>query len=269
MQDAEQGPQSQVLFSASPFFNALCSQGRRYITSRQRTSNNIPTPSSCLHHSTAPGPSARVRRAGAGPGPPRRIGTGEPAATGAGRRSRTVAGGDERHAGRRRGERNHPRRAPPEPPPGRRRGEWDHARRSRSGRTAGGGRVRIHWSGIGSGMGRLCDVADEDTGGRRDPARGRISRARQGAARRARRRGAHGSLRRTRPRGRGVLAARATAAATATTRPRGRGVLDRAAPRTPRGRRARFLRTRVAGDDGDGRPALRPFGRPRRRSGES
>ena len=99
------------------------------------------------------------------------------------------------------------------------------------------------------GMGRLCDVADEDTGGRRDPARGRISRARQGAARRARRRGAHGSLRRTRP--------------------RGRGVLDRAAPRTPRGRRARFLRTRVAGDDGDGRPALRPFGRPRRRSGES
>ena len=231
MQDAEQGPQSQVLFSASPFFNALCSQGRRYITSRQRTSNNIPTPSSCLHHSTVPGPSAWVRRAGAGPGPPRRIGTGEPAATGAGRRSRTVAGGDERHAGRRRGERNHPRRAPPEPPPGRRRGEWDHARRSRSGRTAGGGRVRIHWSGIGSGMGRLCDVADEDTGGRRDPARGRISRARRGAARRARRRGAHGSLRRTRPRGRGVLdRTHAPTHPNASSSPRARGAGPCGAP---------------------------------------
>ena len=56
------------LFSASPFFNALCSQGRRYITSQQRTSNNIPTSFSCLHHSTAPGPSARLRRAGAGAG---------------------------------------------------------------------------------------------------------------------------------------------------------------------------------------------------------
>ena len=50
-------------------------------------------------------------------------------------------------------------------------------RRGRSGRTAGGGRARIHWS----GMGRLCDVADEDAGGRHDPTRGRISRAGRGA----------------------------------------------------------------------------------------
>ena len=81
------------LFSASPFFNALCSQGRRYITSQQRTSNNIPTSFSCLHHSTAPGPSARLRRAGAGAGSPRRIGAAEPAATGSGRRGGTVPEG--------------------------------------------------------------------------------------------------------------------------------------------------------------------------------
>ena len=37
--------------------------------------------------------------------------------------------------------------------------------RTGSGRTTGGGRVRIHWS----GMGRLCDVADEDAGGRHEP----------------------------------------------------------------------------------------------------
>ena len=54
-------------------------------------------------------------------------------------------------------------------------------RRGRSGRTAGGGQARIHWSGMGSGMGRLCDAADEDASGRHDPARGRISRAGRGA----------------------------------------------------------------------------------------
>ena len=104
------------LFSASPFFNALCSQGRRYITSQQRTSNNIPTPFSCLHHSTAPGPSARLRRAGAGAGaspPDRRRGADRDRLRTTGR---DRPGGDERHAGRRRGERNHAGSAAPPGP---------------------------------------------------------------------------------------------------------------------------------------------------------
>ena len=83
---------------------------------------------------------------------------------------------------------------PVEPLPSRRRGEWDHVGsvapagavpagrpgaaveavahcvlRTGSGRTTGGGRVRIHWSGMGSGMGRLCDVVDEGAGGRHEP----------------------------------------------------------------------------------------------------
>ena len=190
MQDVEQGePQSQVLFRVT--FLQCITLARQTLHHKSATYQQ-------RHHEAArlPDPPARGPAPGSARPPPgslRRIRTGEPAATGAGRRGRDRPGGDERHAGCRRGERNHPRRAPPEPPPGRRRGERDHAgsaapveplpsrrppaaaasgitpRRGRSGRTAGGGRVRIHWSGMGSGMGRLCDVVDEGAGGRHEP----------------------------------------------------------------------------------------------------
>ena len=188
MQDVEQGePQSQVLFRVT--FLQCITLARQTLHHKSATYQQ-------RHHEAArlPDPPARGPAPGSALSPPgslRRIRTGEPAATGAGRRGRDRPGGDERHAGRRRsGERNHPRRAPPEPPPGRRRGEWDHVGsvaaagavpagrpgaaveavahcvlRTGSGRTTGGGRVRIHWS----GMGRLCDVADEDAGGRHEP----------------------------------------------------------------------------------------------------
>ena len=202
MQDVEQGePQSQVLFRVT--FLQCITLARQTLHHKSATYQQ-------RHHEAArlPDPPARGPAPGSARPPPgslRRIRTGEPAATGAGRRGRDRPGGDERHAGCRRGERNHPRRAPPEPPPGRRRGERDHAgsaapveplpsrrppaaaasgitpRRGRSGRTAGGGRARIHWSDMGSGTGRLCDAADEDAGGRHDPTRGRISRAGRGA----------------------------------------------------------------------------------------
>ena len=188
MQDVEQGePQSQVLFRVT--FLQCITLARQTLHHKSATYQQ-------RHHEAArlPDPPARGPAPGSARPPPgslRRIRTGEPAATGAGRRGRDRPGGDERHAGRRRsGERNHPRRAPPEPPPGRRRGERDHVGsvapagadpagrpgaaveavahcvlRTGSGRTTGGGRVRIHWS----GMGRLCDVADEDAGGRHEP----------------------------------------------------------------------------------------------------
>ena len=192
MQDVEQGePQSQVLFRVT--FLQCITLARQTLHHKSATYQQ-------RHHEAArlPDPPARGPAPGPARPPPgslRRIRTGEPAATGAGRRGRDRPGGDERHAGRRRsGERNHPRRAPPEPPPGRRRGEWDHVGsvapagavpagrpgaaveavahcvlRTGSGRTTGGGRVRIHWSGMGSGMGRLCDVVDEGAGGRHEP----------------------------------------------------------------------------------------------------
>ena len=188
MQDVEQGePQSQVLFRVT--FLQCITLARQTLHHKSATYQQ-------RHHEAArlPDPPARGPAPGSARPPPgslRRIRTGEPAATGVGRRGRDRPGGDERHAGRRRsGERNHPRRAPPEPPPGRRRGEWDHVGsvaaagavpagrpgaaveavahcvlRTGSGRTTGGGRVRIHWS----GMGRLCDVADEDASGRHEP----------------------------------------------------------------------------------------------------
>ena len=188
MQDVEQGePQSQVLFRVT--FLQCITLARQTLHHKSATYQQ-------RHHEAArlPDPPARGPAPGSALPPPgslRRIRTGEPAATGAGRRGRDRPGGDERHAGRRRsGERNHPHRAPPEPPPGRRRGERDHVGsvaaagavpagrpgaaveavahcvlRTGSGRTTGGGRIRIHWS----GMGRLCDVADEDAGGRHEP----------------------------------------------------------------------------------------------------
>lgn len=138
MQDVEQGePQSQVLFRVT--FLQCITLARQTLHHKSATYQQ-------RHHEAArlPDPPARGPAPGSARPPPgslRRIRTGEPAATGVGRRGRDRPGGDERHAGRRRsGERNHPRRAPPEPPPGRRRGERDHARRGRSGQTTGGGR---------------------------------------------------------------------------------------------------------------------------------
>ena len=124
MQDVEQGePQSQVLFRVT--FLQCITLARQTLHHKSATYQQ-------RHHEAArlPDPPARGPAPGSARPPPgslRRIRTGEPAATGAGRRGRDRPGGDERHAGRRRsGERNHPRRAPPEPPPGRRRGERDH-----------------------------------------------------------------------------------------------------------------------------------------------
>lgn len=166
MQDVEQGePQSQVLFRVT--FLQCITLARQTLHHKSATYQQ-------RHHEAArlPDPPARGPAPGPARPPPgslRRIRTGEPAATGAGRRGRDRPGGDERHAGRRRsGERNHPRRAPPEPPPGRRRGEWDHVGsvasagadpagrpgaaveavahcvlRTGPGRTTGGGRIRI------------------------------------------------------------------------------------------------------------------------------
>ena len=125
MQDVEQGePQSQVLFRVT--FLQCITLARQTLHHKSATYQQ-------RHHEAArlPDPPARGPAPGSARPPPgslRRIRTGEPAATGVGRRGRDRPGGDERHAGRRRsGERNHPRRAPPEPPPGRRRGERDHA----------------------------------------------------------------------------------------------------------------------------------------------
>ena len=166
MQDVEQGePQSQVLFRVT--FLQCITLARQTLHHKSATYQQ-------RHHEAArlPDPPARGPAPGSARPPPgslRRIRTGEPAATGAGRRGRDRPGGDERHAGRRRsGERNHPRRAPPEPPPGRRRGERDHVGsvapagadpagrpgaaveavahcvlRTGPGRTTGGGRIRI------------------------------------------------------------------------------------------------------------------------------
>ncbi len=124
MQDVEQGePQSQVLFRVT--FLQCITLARQTLHHKSATYQQ-------RHHEAArlPDPPARGPAPGSARPPPgslRRIRTGEPAATGVGRRGRDRPGGDERHAGRRRsGERNHPRRAPPEPPPGRRRGERDH-----------------------------------------------------------------------------------------------------------------------------------------------
>lgn len=166
MQDVEQGePQSQVLFRVT--FLQCITLARQTLHHKSATYQQ-------RHHEAArlPDPPARGPAPGSARPPPgslRRIRTGEPAATGAGRRGRDRPGGDERHAGRRRsGERNHPRRAPPEPPPGRRRGERDHVGsvapagadpagrpgaaveavahcvlRTGPSRTTGGGRIRI------------------------------------------------------------------------------------------------------------------------------
>ena len=183
MQDVEQGePQSQVLFRVT--FLQCITLARQTLHHKSATYQQ-------RHHEAArlPDPPARGPAPGSARPPPgslRRIRTGEPAATGAGRRGRDRPGGDERHAGRRRsGERNHPVEPLPSrcpaaaavsgttpvgADPARRPGAAVEAvahcvLRTGSGRTTGGGRVRIHWS----GMGRLYDVADEDAGGRHEP----------------------------------------------------------------------------------------------------
>ena len=168
MQDVEQGePQSQVLFRVT--FLQCITLARQTLHHKSATYQQ-------RHHEAArlPDPPARGPAPGSARPPPgslRRIRTGEPAATGAGRRGRDRPGGDERHAGRRRsGERNHPRRAPPEPPPGRRRGERDHVGSVAPAGADPAGRPGAAGSGSSwSGMGRLCDVADEDAGGRHEP----------------------------------------------------------------------------------------------------
>ena len=204
MQDVEQGePQSQVLFRVT--FLQCITLARQTLHHKSATYQQ-------RHHEAArlPDPPARGPAPGSARPPPgslRRIRTGEPAATGAGRRGRDRPGGDERHAGRRRsGERNHPRRAPPEPPPGRRRGEWDHvgsvasagadpagrpgavveavARcvlRTGSGRTTGGGRIRIQLERHGERHG--ASVRCRRRGRRRSPrtrSRGRMLRVARG-----------------------------------------------------------------------------------------
>ena len=204
MQDVEQGePQSQVLFRVT--FLQCITLARQTLHHKSATYQQ-------RHHEAArlPDPPARGPAPGPARPPPgslRRIRTGEPAATGAGRRGRDRPGGDERHAGRRRsGERNHPRRAPPEPPPGRRRGEWDHvgsvasagadpagrpgavveavARcvlRTGSGRTTGGGRIRIQLERHGERHG--ASVRCRRRGRRRSPrtrSRGRMLRVGRG-----------------------------------------------------------------------------------------
>ena len=168
MQDVEQGePQSQVLFRVT--FLQCITLARQTLHHKSATYQQ-------RHHEAArlPDPPARGPAPGSARPPPgslRRIRTGEPAATGAGRRGRDRPGGDERHAGRRRsGERNHPRRAPPEPPPGRRRGEWDHVGSVAPAGAVPAGRPGAAGSGSSwSGMGRLCDVVDEGAGGRHEP----------------------------------------------------------------------------------------------------
>ena len=200
MQDVEQGePQSQVLFRVT--FLQCITLARQTLHHKSATYQQ-------RHHEAArlPDPPARGPAPGSARPPPgslRRIRTGEPAATGAGRRGRDRPGGDERHAGRRRsGERNHPRRAPPEPPPGRRRGERDHVGsvapagavpagrpgaaveavahcvlRTGSGRTTGGGRIRIQLERHGA------SVRCRRRGRRRSPrtrSRGRMLRAGRG-----------------------------------------------------------------------------------------
>jgi len=200
MQDVEQGePQSQVLFRVT--FLQCITLARQTLHHKSATYQQ-------RHHEAArlPDPPARGPAPGPARPPPgslRRIRTGEPAATGAGRRGRDRPGGDERHAGRRRsGERNHPRRAPPEPPPGRRRGEWDHVGsvapagadpagrpgaaveavahcvlRTGPGRTTGGGRVRIQLERHGA------SVRCRRRGRRRSPrtrSRGRMLRVARG-----------------------------------------------------------------------------------------
>ena len=200
MQDVEQGePQSQVLFRVT--FLQCITLARQTLHHKSATYQQ-------RHHEAArlPDPPARGPAPGSARPPPgslRRIRTGEPAATGAGRRGRDRPGGDERHAGRRRsGERNHPRRAPPEPPPGRRRGEWDHVGsvapagavpagrpgaaveavahcvlRTGSGRTTGGGRIRIQLERHGA------SVRCRRRGRRRSPrtrSRGRMLRVARG-----------------------------------------------------------------------------------------
>ena len=204
MQDVEQGePQSQVLFRVT--FLQCITLARQTLHHKSATYQQ-------RHHEAArlPDPPARGPAPGPARPPPgslRRIRTGEPAATGAGRRGRDRPGGDERHAGRRRsGERNHPRRAPPEPPPGRRRGEWDHvgsvasagadpagrpgavveavARcvlRTGPGRTTGGGRIRIQLERHGERHG--ASVRCRRRGRRRSPrtrSRGRMLRVARG-----------------------------------------------------------------------------------------
>ena len=106
MQDVEQGePQSQVLFRVT--FLQCITLARQTLHHKSATYQQ-------RHHEAArlPDPPARGPAPGPARPPPgslRRIRTGEPAATGAGRRGRDRPGGDERHAGRRRsGERNHP-----------------------------------------------------------------------------------------------------------------------------------------------------------------
>ena len=194
MQDVEQGePQSQVLFRVT--FLQCITLARQTLHHKSATYQQ-------RHHEAArlPDPPARGPAPGSARPPPgslRRIRTGEPAATGVGRRGRDRPGGDERHAGRRRsGERNHPRRAPPEPPPGRRRGERDHARRGRSGQTTGGGRR-------GGGALRAPNRFRPDDRGRPGP----DPLERHGASVRCRRRGRRRSPR-TRSRGRMLRVAR-------------------------------------------------------------
>ena len=188
MQDVEQGePQSQVLFRVT--FLQCITLARQTLHHKSATYQQ-------RHHEAArlPDPPARGPAPGSARPPPgslRRIRTGEPAATGAGRRGRDRPGGDERHAGRRRsGERNHP----VEPLPSRRPAAaavsgttWDRSRPPGPIRQDGRGRPSRRWrtacsepvpagrpgaAGSGSswsGMGRLCDVADEDAGGRHEP----------------------------------------------------------------------------------------------------
>ena len=146
MQDVEQGePQSQVLFRVT--FLQCITLARQTLHHKSATYQQ-------RHHEAArlPDPPARGPAPGSALPPPgslRRIRTGEPAATGAGRRGRDRPGGDERHAGRRRsGERNHP----VEPLPSRRPAAaavsgttWDRSRPPGLFRQDGRGRPSRRW----------------------------------------------------------------------------------------------------------------------------
>ena len=195
MQDVEQGePQSQVLFRVT--FLQCITLARQTLHHKSATYQQ-------RHHEAArlPDPPARGPAPGSALSPPgslRRIRTGEPAATGAGRRGRDRPGGDERHAGRRRsGERNHPVEPLPSrcpaaaavsgttpvgADPARRPGAAVEAvahcvLRTGSGRTTGGGRIRIQLERHGA------SVRCRRRGRRRSPrtrSRGRMLRVARG-----------------------------------------------------------------------------------------
>ena len=188
MQDVEQGePQSQVLFRVT--FLQCITLARQTLHHKSATYQQ-------RHHEAArlPDPPARGPAPGSARPPPgslRRIRTGEPAATGVGRRGGTVL--EETSvmpvvAVAVRGI------TPVEPLPSRRPAAaavsgttWDRSRPPGLFRQDGRGRPSRRWrtacsepvpagrpgaAGSGSswsGMGRLCDVADEDAGGRHEP----------------------------------------------------------------------------------------------------